>query len=68
MRKFNMARLIVWLVILVVTTVLWAAAALYGFIGSTVFIGHVSMVALVLSAGAAVEASLPNFEPKQEDE
>jgi hypothetical protein len=40
--------------------VLWAMAALVGFIGDTRFIGHMSMLALVLAANAAWRADSPS--------
>lgn len=63
----NGVRLIAWLVVLFTTIALWTAAVVFGFIGSTIFIGHVSMLALVLTAGAAVEATLPDFDPKDKE-
>ena len=61
------ARLWVWLVILIACVAVWAGATVFGFIDNTAFIDHVSMLALVLSAGAAVEASLPSVEKKNDD-
>jgi hypothetical protein len=39
-------------VLLVLVSILWVVAWLGGFIGSTDFIGHMSMLALVLACGA----------------
>jgi hypothetical protein len=53
-----------WLITTAAVIAIWAAAHIFGFIGNTSFIGDVSMLALVLSAGAAVEASLPSVGDK----
>lgn len=47
------------LALVVAMLVLWAAAALTGWIGSTIFIGHVSMLALVLAALSAWRSDVP---------
>lgn len=48
------------LVLLIATLALWVAAGWYGFLGNTVFIGHVSMAALAYSAWSAVRADSPS--------
>ena len=65
--KFNRARLVFWAVMLGAMFALWTGAVVFGFIGNTDFIGHVSMFALVLTAGAAVEASLPSVGQGKEE-
>ena len=52
-RKFNL-----WLTVFCIS--LWAVAIVFGFIGSTIFIGHVSMLALVLAAWSAYRSDVPN--------
>lgn len=57
-RKLNALQAIVWALVTVAMIALWIAADTFNFIGSTVFIGHISMGALVLSAGAGCAAAV----------
>lgn len=57
-RKLNGAFFIASIVLLVMCCGLWAVATLLGFIGSTVFIGHISMLALVLAMLSAAFSAL----------
>lgn len=57
----------VWVVMFTGFTALWLAAILFGFIGSGAFIGHVSMAALLITAGAGIEASLPSVGDNVDD-
>lgn len=41
------------------SVLLWIVAALMGWIGSTIFIGHVSMLALVYAAWSAYRSDVP---------
>lgn len=57
-RAVNAALAIASAILLVAAVVLWLAAWLDGFIGSTDFIGHVSMLALVIGVAATLTGSL----------
>lgn len=46
------------LLVVVACCVLWWASVHWGFIGSTVFIGHISMAAMVLGAGGVAAGAL----------
>jgi hypothetical protein len=52
------ARKLYWLNLtgLVGSLVLWVMAAMFGWLGSVVFVAHVSMLALVISAVAGIAA------------
>jgi len=59
-RRFELLLVLGNLIVVVACGLLWLAAWRFNFIGNTQFIGHVSMLALVLaslsSAGAALAA------------
>lgn len=57
-RHVNGAILIGSLIVLVACAVLWWASVHWNFIGSTVFIGHISMAAMVLGAAGVAAGSL----------
>lgn len=57
-RRFNLALAIFNVLLTVACSGLWAVAWVFGFIGDTRFIGHVSMFALVLAAASTAAAAL----------
>lgn len=57
-RRVNAALAIASGVVLLVSVALWLVAWLTGFIGSTDFIGHVSMLALVLASASMLSGYL----------
>lgn len=57
-RLFNLWLTVACLILTVACAALWVVAWLGGFIGSTAFIGHVSMLALVLAGVSTAAGSL----------
>jgi Na+-transporting NADH:ubiquinone oxidoreductase subunit NqrB len=57
-RKANGLLAIASFILLIAMVVLWLAAWIGGFIGNTEFIGHVSMLALVLACAAMMTGYL----------
>lgn len=72
-RKFNLVLTLVNSVLALACIALWVVAWLGGFIGNTAFIGHVSMLALVMAAVSTAAGALAAWRsdvptPKQDDE
>lgn len=57
-RRFNLWLTLFNLGLAVGCSVLWIVATLFGFIGNTAFIGHISMLALVMAALSTAAGSL----------
>lgn len=60
-RHFNAGMAICCAVLTVASVALWVVAFQYDFIGDTRFIGHVSMVALVLGALSSLTGSVAGW-------